>query len=101
QVVMNFFVLPMFFLSGAVFPLNKLPHWLAILTKVDPMSYAIDPMRRAVFDHVHVPARLAHTLNPGMTWNGTRLPVALELAMVAALGTGMLLLAVFQFSRAE
>jgi ABC-2 type transport system permease protein len=101
QVVMNFFVLPMFFLSGAVFPLNRLPQWLAWLTKLDPLSYAIDPMRRAVFDHVHVPGRLARTLNPGMTWGGWRLPVALELGMVAFLGVAMLVFAVIQFSRPE
>ncbi|MBV8161496.1 MAG: ABC transporter permease [Acidimicrobiia bacterium] len=101
QVVMNFIVLPMFFLSGAVFPLNRLPRWLSALTKVDPMSYAIDPMRRAVFDHVHVPPRLAQTLNPGITWAGHRLPVGLELAVVAALSLAMLLVAVVQFSRPE
>jgi ABC-2 type transport system permease protein len=101
QVVMNFIVLPMFFLSGAVFPLNRLPRWLAILTKIDPMTYAIDPMRRAVFDHVNIPSRLAHTLNPGMTWGGHRLPVGLELAVVAGLGLAMLVMAVVQFSRPE
>ncbi|MBV8559884.1 MAG: ABC transporter permease [Acidimicrobiia bacterium] len=101
QVVMNFIVLPMFFLSGAVFPLDRLPRWLAVLTKIDPMSYAIDPMRRAVFDHVHVPPHLARTLNPGITWAGHRLPVGLELAVVAALSVAMLVMAVVQFSRPE
>ncbi len=101
QVVMNFFVLPMFFLSGAVFPLNRLPQWLSWLTKLDPLSYAIDPMRRAVFDSVHVPPALAHTLNPGMTWGGSRLHVGVELAIVAFLGIAMLVAAVVQFSRPE
>jgi ABC-2 type transport system permease protein len=101
QVVMNFFVLPMFFLSGAVFPLNRLPQWLSWLTKLDPLSYAIDPMRRAVFDSVHVPPGLAHTLNPGMTWGGSRLHVGVELAIVAFLGVAMLGAAVVQFSRPE
>jgi ABC-2 type transport system permease protein len=101
QVVMNFFVLPMFFLSGAVFPLNRLPQWLSWLTKLDPLSYAIDPMRRAVFDSVHVPPGLAHTLNPGMTWGGSRLHVGVELAIVAFLGVAMLVAAVVQFSRPE
>ncbi|MBV8295388.1 MAG: ABC transporter permease [Acidimicrobiia bacterium] len=101
QVVMNFIVLPMFFLSGAVFPLDRLPRWLAVLTKIDPMSYAIDPMRRAVFDHVHVPPHLARTLNPGITWAGHRLPAGLELAVVAALSVAMLVMAVVQFSRPE
>jgi ABC-2 type transport system permease protein len=101
QVVMNFIVLPMFFLSGAVFPLDRLPRWLAALTKIDPMTYAIDPMRRAVFDHVDISPRLAHTLNPGMTWAGHRLPAGLELAVVAGLGLAMLVMAVVQFSRPE
>jgi ABC-2 type transport system permease protein len=101
QVVMNFFVLPLFFLSGAVFPLNRLPPWLSWLTKLDPLSYAIDPMRRAVFDSVHVPPHLAHTLNPGMTWGGSRLHVGVELGIVAFLGVAMLVVAVVQFSRPE
>jgi ABC-2 type transport system permease protein len=101
QVVMNFLVLPMFFLSGAVFPLDKLPTWLSWLTKIDPLSYAVDPMRRVVFDHVSVSPRVARVLNPGMTWGGWRLPLSLELGMVAVLGALMLVLAVVQFSRPE
>jgi ABC-2 type transport system permease protein len=65
------------------------------------MTYAIDPMRRAVFDHVDIPPSLAHTLNPGVTWGGHRLPAGLELAVVAALGLAMLVAAVVQFSRPE
>ena len=101
MVVMQFLVLPMFFLSGAVFPLSRLPHWLSWLTKVDPLSYAVDPMRRAIFDHVSAPAAVAHTLNPGMTWGGWRLPTSLELGMIGFLGAVLLGVAVFQFSRPE
>jgi ABC-2 type transport system permease protein len=101
QVVMQFFVLPMFFLSGAVFPLDKLPKWLAALTKVDPLTYAIDPMRRAVLDHVRMAASVRATLNPGVTWDGWRLPVSVELALVGVLGVAMLAVAVVQFSRTE
>jgi ABC-2 type transport system permease protein len=99
--VMQFIVLPMFFLSGAVFPLTRLPHWLSWLTKVDPLSYAVDPMRRAIFAHVDAPPGVAHTLNPGMTWGGWRLPTSLELGMVALLGAVLLGVAVIQFSRPE
>jgi ABC-2 type transport system permease protein len=99
--VMQFMVLPMFFLSGAVFPLSRLPHWLSWLTKVDPLSYAVDPMRRAIFEHVKAPAGVARTLNPGMTWGGWRLPTSLELGMIAFLGIALLGVAVFQFSRPE
>src|SRR3989304_6899139 len=45
-VVMNFIMLPMFFLSGAMFPIAKLPVWLDIMVKVNPMTYGVDLLRR-------------------------------------------------------
>ena len=102
QVVMQLVVLPLFFLSGAVFPLRGLPQWLTVLTKVDPLSYAVDPMRRAVFAHVsHRAAAAAHALNPGMAWNGWRLPTGLELVMVGMLGVALLAGAMWSFAKAE
>ncbi|MHB8669277.1 MAG: ABC transporter permease [Acidimicrobiales bacterium] len=101
QVVMQLFVLPMFFLSGAVFPLRNLPAWLGALTKVDPLSYAVDPMRRVVFSHVALSPAAARALNPGMSWGGWRLPTLLELGMVAVISVVVLSIAVWQFSRPE
>jgi ABC-2 type transport system permease protein len=102
QVVMQLFVLPLFFLSGAVFPLRNLPTWLMVLTKIDPLSYAVDPLRRAVFEHVGTRASAAAArLNPGMSWNGWRVPTGLELGVVAVLGLVMLAGAMYQFARAE
>src|SRR5665811_498041 len=65
QMVMQFFLLPMFFLSGALFPLTQLPQWLNVLTKINPLSYVVDPMRRAVFAHVDAPGKLNATLITG------------------------------------
>ncbi|HEX6512243.1 MAG TPA: ABC transporter permease [Chloroflexota bacterium] len=101
QVVMQFFVLPMFFLSGAVFPLSRLPGWLLVLTQIDPLSYAVDPMRRAVFAHLDVSASLTATFNPGLNWGGWRLPTGLELTIVAVLGALMLGVAVWNFSKTD
>jgi ABC-2 type transport system permease protein len=102
QVVMQLFVLPLFFLSGAMFPLTGLPVWLTIMTKIDPLSYAVDPMRRAVFAHLsHASQVAAHHVNPGMTWNGHLVPTAIELLIVAALGLAMTGLAMYQFNRPE
>ncbi|MBO0713291.1 MAG: ABC transporter permease [Acidimicrobiales bacterium] len=101
QAVMQFFVLPMFFLSGAVFPLNRLPGWLGALTKIDPLTYAVDPLRRTVFAHLHLAPRVQHLLNPGLTWGGWRLPTVLEVAIVALLSLLMLSVAIRQFSKPE
>jgi ABC-2 type transport system permease protein len=45
---MNFLVLPIFFLSGALFPLNNLPGVLRWITSADPLAYGIDGMRSAL-----------------------------------------------------
>lgn len=45
QLIMNFLVLPIFFLSGALFPLNNLPSVLNFITRLDPLSYGIDGLR--------------------------------------------------------
>lgn len=48
QLIMNFLVMPIFFLSGALFPLNGLPVALSYVTKIDPLSYGIDGMRNVL-----------------------------------------------------
>jgi ABC-2 type transport system permease protein len=48
QLIMNFLIMPLFFLSGALFPLNNLPPALKIITAVDPLSYGVDGMRGAL-----------------------------------------------------
>lgn len=45
QLVMNFLVMPLFFLSGALFPLSHLPRALSIITRADPLSYGVDGLR--------------------------------------------------------
>jgi ABC-2 type transport system permease protein len=101
QVVMQFFVLPMFFLSGAVFPLTALPSWLAVLTRIDPMTYGVDPLRRAVFGHLHVSPSISAALSPGVHWGSWLLPVWFELGLLTAIGLGMLGVAIIQFSRTD
>jgi ABC-2 type transport system permease protein len=45
QLIMNFLVMPIFFLSGALFPLDNLPSVLSAITRVDPLSYGVDGLR--------------------------------------------------------
>jgi ABC-2 type transport system permease protein len=94
-------ILPLFFLSGAIFPATGLPAWLTVLNRVDPLSYAVDPMRRVVFAHLAVPAAARDRFNPGMTWNGWHVPTLLELVVVAVLALAFLGVAIAQFSRSE
>ena len=95
------FVLPLFFLSGALYPLNGLPAWLTVLTRIDPLTYIVDPMRTAVFDHLSVSPLAVHALSPGITWFGWVVPLGLSLAIVAVMGTAMLAIAIAEFRKTE
>jgi ABC-2 type transport system permease protein len=53
QFIMNFLVMPIFFLSGALYPLNNLPVLLAGATRLDPLSYGIDGLRGALIGFSH------------------------------------------------
>jgi ABC-2 type transport system permease protein len=48
QLIMNFLIMPIFFLSGALFPLNNLPAALTVATRLDPLSYGVDGLRGAL-----------------------------------------------------
>jgi ABC-2 type transport system permease protein len=99
--LMQMAIMPMYFLSGALFPASGLPQWLEILNRLDPLTYAVDPMRRIVFSHLHISEAARQALDPGVTWGGWHVPGLLEAAVVALLGLVMLGIAIVQFSRAE
>jgi ABC-2 type transport system permease protein len=96
QVVMNFLMLPMFFLSGALFPLVGLPGWMTVLTRLNPASYGIDPIRRVLLGASGFPAeRLAITI-----FDQT-LPIPVESAIVLVFGFVMLGIAVRNFAKRD
>jgi ABC-2 type transport system permease protein len=94
-------VMPLFFLSGALYPLNGLPAWLTVLTRFDPLTYIVDPMRHAVFSHLSIAPAAAAALSPGVTWDGWRVPIGLSLGMVALMGAVLLGIAIAEFRKAE
>jgi ABC-2 type transport system permease protein len=95
------FVLPMLFLSGAMFPLTNLPTWLHVATRINPLTYAVDPLRRAVFAHLDISQAVVHRLSPGVTWGGHVVPTLVELLVVLAIGVVLLLIGIAEFRHAE
>jgi ABC-2 type transport system permease protein len=96
--VMQMIVMPMFFLSGALYPVAHLPTWLAALNRIDPLTYAVSPMRSLVFSHLNLSAQAQAALDPGITWFGWTVPAALEVLTVAVLGLIMLSIAIWEFN---
>lgn len=90
QMVMALLVQPMIFLSGALFPLENLPGWLAVLCRLNPATYGIDLCRRAL-----LPQPRALTIGDWLV------PVWFDVAVVLALGAAMLAIAVRSFGKIE
>jgi daunorubicin resistance ABC transporter membrane protein len=94
-------VMPLFFLSGALYPLAGLPAWLSILTRIDPLTYVVGPMRHAVFTHLNISEEALHAMSPGITWAGWVVPIGLSLGIVAVMGLVMMCVAIVTFSKPE
>lgn len=48
QLIMNFLIMPIFFLSGAIFPLENLPQAIYFVSRIDPLTYGVDGLRGAI-----------------------------------------------------
>jgi len=88
QMLMNFFIMPMFFLSGAFFPLRGLPAWMSVLTRLDPVAYGVDPMRRLL---------LGADLAPGIRIASHHLGTVEDGLVLATFAFVMMVLAVWAF----
>jgi ABC-2 type transport system permease protein len=94
-------ITPLMFLSGALFPLSRLPAWLTVVTHINPMTYAVEPVRAAVFDRLNMSAEARAILDPGIWWGSYQVPVLLQVGLVIAASLLLLLLAVKLFNRTE
>jgi ABC-2 type transport system permease protein len=100
QMVTQFIMMPMFFLAGALFPLQGLPAWMTVLTRLDPASYGVDPLRRTVLGAAGVPARLTDKV-VGLTVFGQTLAVWTEELLLVGFGLVMLALAIRSFRQRD
>ncbi|HEY6207836.1 MAG TPA: ABC transporter permease [Gemmatimonadales bacterium] len=82
QLIMNFLVMPIFFLSGALFPLDSLPKPLALLTRLDPLSYGVDGLRAALIAAPHF-------------------GIVTDLVVLTAVAVALLWLGAWRFSKIE
>ena len=92
QVIMNFLLMPLFFLSGAFFPLRGVPAWMAWLAWIDPVTYGVDSMRSAA---------LRHSVPPDVLATLTLYPVATDVAVMATLAVLFIVPAVWLFGKTD
>lgn len=92
QMMMNFLLMPMFFLSGAFFPLGRVPLWMAWLSRLDPVTYGVDALRQEALSR-SVPRTVLGTL--------TLYPVTTDIAVMGVLALAFIVPAVWQFGRRD
>jgi ABC-2 type transport system permease protein len=80
QLISSFLIFPMFFFSGALFPIDNLPKYLMLVTVLDPVTYAVDGMR-------------------GLILGSSQLPIALDLGILVAFAAIMIAVGTWTFKR--
>jgi ABC-2 type transport system permease protein len=82
QLVGSFVIFPMFFLSGALFPINNLPPYLAPFVLIDPITYAVDGLRGVLIGTEY-----------------STFPVILDFAVISAFALMMILIGTYAFKK--
>ena len=80
--IMTFVNMPMFFLSGALFPVNNLPFWLQWVVYVNPLTYGVDALRAVIIDGAYV----------------SSFPLYMDLTIIIAFDVFMILVGTYSFS---
>lgn len=94
-------ILPMMFLSGALFPLANLPDWLSVATKLNPLTYVVQPMRSILFDYLSVSPETLRALDPTITWFGWPLPTGVQILVAAGFAGVITTVAIAIFDRTD
>jgi len=104
HVVVQLIVFPLIFLSGIFFPVNNVPVWLQIISKVNPLTYGVDAIRQIFLGSDFAPVRgTIGSGNPvvGITVFGHTMTVLEDVMVIAILGVVMILAATWSFNKQE
>jgi ABC-2 type transport system permease protein len=94
-------ITPMMFLSGALFPMAHLPNWLALLTKVNPLTYVVQPMRAVIFDHIDLSPAARAAFDPAITWGGWAVPLGVQVLVAAGVTVAIMSVCIALFDRTD
>jgi ABC-2 type transport system permease protein len=92
QLVIQLLIFPLIFLAGVFFPVNNVPDWLEVVSKVNPLTYGVDAIRQ-IF--------LGSDVALGVTVLGHTMTILEEVALIGVMGAALLGGAVLAFNRQE
>jgi len=102
QMVMNFLVMPLYFLSGAMFPVSSAPAWMRVLMTVDPLTYGVDGLRIIVLSAATSSASSEPSLAEAARASGlVRWNLGFDIAILTLVSALITTLAAARFNRAS
>ena len=99
QMVMNFLVMPLYFLSGAMFPVKLAPPWMKALMTADPLTYGVDALRTVVLSAA--PGEAGPLLETARAAGLIRFDLLTDISVMAGVAVVLAALAAFSFNRTE
>jgi ABC-2 type transport system permease protein len=100
QMVMNFLVMPLYFLSGAMFPVSSAPTWMRVLMTINPLSYGVDGLRIIVFSATSS-SEMTNLAESARASGLIRWDLGFDIAILTLVGALIATLASARFSRAS
>jgi ABC-2 type transport system permease protein len=101
QMVVQVLVFPMLFLSGALFPLAGMPLWMNFLVKINPLTYAVDMLKKIILNVSTMNPALKQALGLNLTVFNHTVTIWNELLFIALLALVFITLATVSFGRVE
>jgi ABC-2 type transport system permease protein len=101
QMVMNFLVMPLYFLSGAMFPVSSAPPWMRILMCIDPLTYGVDGLRIIVFSAAGASSGAPSLAETARDSGLIRWDLSFDIAVMLLVSALIATLASVRFSRAS
>ncbi len=97
QLIVQIIIMPLIFLSGIFFPVNNVPAWLEVISKINPLTYGVDAIRQLLLGGVM--GQGGYTI--GVTVLGHTMTILQDMLIVSIFGIVMLLIAAWSFSKQE
>ena len=103
QMVMNFLVMPLFFLSGGMFPISSAPNWMKSLMVVDPLTYGVDALRNVVFSGTSITSGVTVTplLDVARNAGLIRWTLEFDVLVMSMVAAALAVAGAYSFSRSD
>ncbi|WP_188207892.1 ABC transporter permease [Alkalibacillus aidingensis] len=101
QLTVQILVMPMIFLSGALFPVSNMPAWMDVIVKINPVTYGVDIMKKVMIDTENLSATVLDAMGLNITLFGRQITIFEEMLFIIIFTIVLVLLATVSFKRAN